>query len=150
MTPCHHEFGTVFSWIPIMLLMVLGGCRGCGGKTGPVQHSDKKGPLDCHVTVYAPVYGSSDTRPSVEVYWDAREVFSGRIPSGGSGPPMPLTLIEITTSHGSHVLEVRSGDSHQKQDIKLREKEDRHYKILGGEGGKGLLIEDLGPNPMFL
>lgn len=157
MTPYQHASRAVAFCLPIMLLMVLGGCSGCGGegsgrggRTGPVQYSDEKGSLDCRVTVHAGIYTGSDTGPTVDVYWDGRKVFSGEMPYDDVvDHSNPVSFIEITTSHGPHVLEFRSGDFHKKQDVNLGDKETRHYLITEDKSRTGLLIRDLGPNPMF-
>jgi len=144
----HYTFNTAFSLVAIMLIMFLGGCDKSAEEEIPVQYSDPKGSLDCRVTVYVPS-SSKNSRPRVNVYWDGKELFSGNIPSHNSTfDGMPLKLIEITTSHGSHILELRSGDSILKQDVRLKDKGKQCYKI-NDTGKKGIVIEDLGPNPLF-
>ena len=93
------------------MLLVAGGCNGGAEETGtvhyePVQYSDEKGVLDCRVAVYASDHTlRGGISPSIEVYWDGREIFSGEIPNQRSAlTGMVRPLIEITTSHGKHVL----------------------------------------------
>jgi len=155
MTQDHYAYNTAFLWVSITLLVA----SGCSGDTGeataadyePVRYSDKNGALDCQVTVWFADHTHRDaTSPTVEVYWDGRKLFSGMLPNPRSDlTGLAYPLIRITTSRGTHVLEIRSEGSSQSQDVEFDEHGKGNYKIHVG-GSKGLWFEDLGPDPLFM
>ena len=104
----------------------------------------------CRVIVYSPPYGGTHAPDVVEVKWDNVTVFSGTLPERRSGPDgMPITLLDIHTTAGSHVLEVIHGRDVKTVKVQLQENDEHHFHIFGLEGGKEVLVEDLGKNPKF-
>ena len=108
----------------------------------------------CLVVVHCARYDDESTAPAVVIKWDNEIVFSGQLPwrdPDGLLMGMPITLLEIHATSGSHVLEVKHGTNLKTVEVILPENGKRHFEIFGREEGsrKKILILDLGENPVF-
>lgn len=107
----------------------------------------------CRVVVYSPSYIDPRRAATVTIKWDNVIVFSGQLPSADPDTArfgMPLHLLEIHTTAGSHGLEVKHGTNLKKVQVILLENGKHYFMIFGiEEGGKKVLIEDMGENPML-
>jgi len=139
-----------------LVLFFLGGC---GRNAAPqpwttLQHTDGGSNATCVITLHSPPYGKNAREPdTISVFWDGKEIFTGKLPSDdGSGPTgMPFTFAEIRTVPGKHVLMVKHVERSHTETLELKTDEQRHYYLFGGDNkGNEVLLEDLGPSPMFI
>lgn len=136
--------------IGLVALVLLAGCDGCGD-TGPTNTMDSDGSAMSRVIIHSPAAGAPGADNRAGLFWDGKQVFSGKLPTRRSGPDgMPLQLIELPAEGGHHTLELHYDGTKTKMDVILKDGEDRHFMLFGSQDGQPVLIEDLGNNPMFL
>jgi hypothetical protein len=119
-----------------------------------IEHGQALGPPFAFVELFNPGFGG-DWGSDVTVLWDGEEVFCGRLPGNDSAERIsggfPTRLARIWTSPGDHTLEVIHSDGrHEKMDVHLNHGGRECFYLIGHIKGKPVLIEPLGPNPMFI
>jgi hypothetical protein len=126
-----------------MILVALAGCDSTG-KT--VEYNDNGGPGSSWVFVYSPAYDGGTSRPVVEVIWDGKTLFSGKLPlASGRMTGMPNTLIQIETNPGPHTIEVICGEESQKIEFRVEDGHDHSFRIFGlDKEQKNQLLLDIG------
>ena len=142
------------------LVMLLTGCGSCGEEQistqypenrVPEQCPENQGPFDCRAVIYVPRYGENDRRPSVDVYWDGQQLYSGTLPVGNTeiDSMIWLLLIRIRTNPGTHVLKVVSEGRSDQYEFELDNTGIRALMLSSFSDGRGFFIEDLGYNVKF-
>ncbi len=106
------------------------------------EYWEKEGPNDCRVTLYADIYDPDGDVPSVEIYWDGKPLFAGRLTTSAMQLDVVTPLVVIHTNPGSHLLEVRSGGDALKQAVDLGESQNQNYLLFGRDReGKSTLLQ---------
>jgi len=93
--------------------------------------------------------------PRVVLLWDGETLYDDVLPvmpPTSFTHPFPFCLFEITTNPGKHVLEARCGDKSQTVEFEVRENEEQHFYLHpdGSWKDESFLLEDIGPDPMFM
>jgi hypothetical protein len=119
-----------------------------------IEHRQALGPPFAFVKLFNPGF-SGDWGPDVTVLWDGEEVFRGRLPGNDSAEYIsggfPTELARIWARPGDHTLEVIHSDGrHEKVAVHLDPGGRECFYLMGYIEGKPVLIEPIGPNPMFI
>ena len=139
----------VHTVLSLGIALSLAGCRGCG--QDPWQtlvYDDGTQPGGCGVFIFSP---PSPQGAVVKIFWDGQLVFDGKLPPDTSGMDgVQIDLLDIRTSPGSHVLEVRHAGQSKTQSPLLIDGQIHYYYLFGHENNRPVLIEDMGTEePLF-
>lgn len=138
-----------------VLLAVGGQQAGCdrvdSQKTWDTIHIADDGSGDsAKVVIYSPPYYPGANTHKVRIRWDGRQVFCQQLPvRTGGGLGMPITLMEIDTAPGTHVLEVKHKSEIHRESVELAGSKKAHFRLFGEVDGRLKLLVDLGSNPGF-
>lgn len=141
-------FKCMSGWL--VALVLLSGCGGCG-RAEPAGNMDSDGSTTSRLIIHSPATGATGKSDRAVVFWDGKQIWSGKLPTRSSGPDaMPYQLIELPAKGGHHTLELHYDDTKTRVDVVLKDGEKRHFMLFGSKDGQPVLIEDLGNNPIFL
>jgi hypothetical protein len=135
--------------VALILLSLAGSTlTGCNSDWKPIEYFDPGGSNTCLVEIESGGYDKNDSPPVVEIIWDSRILFSGKLPAiKSSESGMPITLFYIHTNQGPHALLVKSGNDSQQVDLDLKDGQRKSFLLFDGYSGSKELVEDITGKP---